>query len=124
MFDQHTPGRDIIDLRSVLDEYEALIGMRDDGEDLDDSDQEYIEAVEELGEQIDLECSAQNEPVLILEGKAFEDYARDLAEDIGAIDRQAGWPADYIDWEAAADALAMDYTSVEFGGFDYLTRAY
>lgn len=52
----------------------------------------------------------------------FEDYARQLAEDIGAIDEDARWPACYIDWEAAADALQMDYTSVDFDGITYWIR--
>lgn len=52
----------------------------------------------------------------------FEDYARDLADDIGAIKSDAGWPNSFIDWEAAADALRMDYCSAEFDGVTYLFR--
>ena len=52
----------------------------------------------------------------------FEDYARDLAESIGAISRDE-WPTWYIDWEAAANALRQDYTSYTFDGIDYLARA-
>jgi len=52
----------------------------------------------------------------------FESYARDLAEDIGAIDRNAAWPLSYIDWPAAADALKQDYTSVDFDGVTYWVR--
>lgn len=52
----------------------------------------------------------------------FETYAQELAEDIGAIDRDAGWPGSYIDWEAAATALQVDYTSVTFLGHDYWVR--
>ena len=52
----------------------------------------------------------------------FEDYARELAEDIGAIDRDQSWPNSYIDWGAAARALQMDYTSVEIDGEDWWYR--
>jgi len=52
----------------------------------------------------------------------FETYARELAEDIGAIGRDLAWPACHIDWEAAADALRMDYTSVTFGETEYWIR--
>jgi len=52
----------------------------------------------------------------------FEDYARELAEDTGAINRNADWPLSYIDWPAAADALKQDYTSVEFDGVTYWVR--
>lgn len=53
----------------------------------------------------------------------FEDYARELAEDIGAIrSSDYSWPASHIDWTAAADALRMDYTSYTFDGIEYLAR--
>lgn len=52
----------------------------------------------------------------------FEDYARELAEDIGAIKADASWPLSYIDWPAAADALRMDYTAVDFDGVTYWVR--
>ena len=52
----------------------------------------------------------------------WEDYAREYAEDIGALDDNARWPADCIDWEKAASELAMDYTTIEFGGHDWYAR--
>jgi hypothetical protein len=52
----------------------------------------------------------------------FVEYAQQLAEDMGAIDREAAWPACHIDWEAAADSLRMDYFSVEFGNTTYWVR--
>lgn len=53
----------------------------------------------------------------------FTEYTRELAEDIGAIDREASWPLNRIDWKAAADDLKMDYTSFEFMGTTYWARA-
>lgn len=52
----------------------------------------------------------------------FEQYAEQLAEDIGAIDRDAKWPLNHIDWEAAANELKSDYTSVDFDGTTYWVR--
>lgn len=52
----------------------------------------------------------------------FEDYARELAEDIGAIDPQAVWPLTYIDWPAAAEALKQDCTSIDVDGLTYWVR--
>lgn len=51
----------------------------------------------------------------------FEDYARQMAEDIGAVDN-TNWPNCHIDWEAAAEALQMDYTEVDFDGVNYWIR--
>ncbi len=53
----------------------------------------------------------------------FEDHARELADDIGAIPSDANWPCNCIDWEKAADELKMDYSSVEWNGVTYLYRA-
>lgn len=54
----------------------------------------------------------------------FEDYARDLANDVhGRGVRDAEWPFNHIDWEAAADALKADYTSVDFDGVTYWVRS-
>jgi len=52
----------------------------------------------------------------------FEDYARELADDIGAIDLNASWPLNHIDWSAAARELAMDYGLVTFLGHEYYVR--
>lgn len=52
----------------------------------------------------------------------FEDYARQLAEDIGAINPDASWPNNCIDWERAANELQVDYTSVDFDGVTYWVR--
>ena len=53
----------------------------------------------------------------------FEDYARELADDIGAIPTNAGWPCTCIDWEKAANELQMDYTSIDWEGVTYYYRA-
>jgi hypothetical protein len=53
----------------------------------------------------------------------FETYARELADDIGAVKDDAGWPGRHIDWEAAAKELKADYTEVDFDGVTYLMRA-
>ena len=52
----------------------------------------------------------------------FAEYAEQLAEDIGAIDRNAKWPLNHIDWEAAASELKHDYTEVDFDGVSYWVR--
>lgn len=52
----------------------------------------------------------------------FEDYAQELAEDIGAINSEASWPNSCIDWEQAARELSMGYTSLDFDGVEYLAR--
>jgi hypothetical protein len=53
---------------------------------------------------------------------AWKEYAEQLAEDIGAINKNATWPNDCIDWEKAADQLKQDYTEVDFDGVAYWIR--
>jgi hypothetical protein len=52
----------------------------------------------------------------------FEDYARQTAEDIGAIQKDGNWPHGFIDWARAADALKQDYTSIRVDGTTYWAR--
>lgn len=42
--------------------------------------------------------------------KSDEDFAEDMAEQVGAIDRDAKWPMTCIDWDQAARELMMDYS--------------
>lgn len=54
----------------------------------------------------------------------FEDYARELAEDLyGDKLRDARWPFDHIDWESAADALRADYMGIDVDGVAYWVRS-
>ena len=43
-----------------------------------------------------------------------EEFAQDIAEQLGSIDKNAAWPQTCIDWEWAARELMMDYS--EEGG--------
>jgi hypothetical protein len=54
----------------------------------------------------------------------FEEYARELAEDVGGIPREMrySWPFTCIDWEKAAEELQNDYTYVNFGDETYWIR--
>lgn len=53
----------------------------------------------------------------------FETYAQELAEDIGAVNNDATWPNNCIDWERAARELQLDYTAVDFDGVQYWIRS-
>jgi len=54
---------------------------------------------------------SENEPTMIPEDE-FEDYAQQLAEDIGAIGKDNQWPLNCIDWEDASEELKNDYSEV------------
>lgn len=52
----------------------------------------------------------------------FRTYAEELADDIGAIPRDAQWPLTCIDWEQAARELRYDYSPIDIDGVTYWTR--
>lgn len=61
-------------------------------------------------------------PVTLIRDGYFEDYAREFAVDIGAVDRNAAWPLQHLDWKAAAEALQQDYQMIDFGESTYWYR--
>ena len=61
-------------------------------------------------------------PVTLIRESHFQDYAQELAEEIGAVNANATWPNNCIDWEQAARELQYDYTGIEFDGVTYYTR--
>lgn len=125
---------DTIDSRSVIERIEELeteiynLGDMSTG---DKSEDERAKLEEEAGEELtnlrELDKTGRDtfgeaeweSGVTLIADDHFEDYARELAEDIGAINDEATWPNTHIDWEAAAEALRMDYTSVEFSSKYY-----
>jgi hypothetical protein len=139
---------DVIDSRDVIARIEELEGERDSFEidaemepdtisiimesDTDASrvewaiqnedDAKELKALTELAEEAEDYASDWRYGETLIRDSYFEDYARDLAEDIGAIKEDASWPNNFIDWEAAREALKQDYTSVEFDGVTYWVR--
>jgi hypothetical protein len=59
----------------------------------------------------------------LIKDEYFQEYAEQLAEDIGAISRDNQWPLNCIDWEQAAEELQQDYTQVNFGSDTYWIRS-
>lgn|SRR5574337_519667 len=126
MSNEITKYDDVIDLRDVIARVEELREGRDEsGETADDA--EELAVLESLlseckGAGGDEQWEGDWYPVTLIRDSYFEDYAQELAEDIGAINPDASWPNNCIDWERAARELQMDYTSVEFDDVTYWTR--
>ena len=109
---------DIIDSRDLIAELEAYDTALAEGDE-PEIDQERAEAIRTLAD-----AGVEDWPygATLIHEDYFVKYAEELAEDIGAIDREASWPLTHIDWDAAADALKGDYTAVEFDGATYYVR--
>lgn len=90
-------------------------------EDLHGSDDEQDRADLERAEEFAAMLSDYDAEDVIAD-RHFVEYAQDLAYEIGVIPHDVPWPLYYIDWEAAAEALRMDYAGIEFEGRIYWVR--
>lgn len=91
-----------------------------------EDDPTYLDLKEELKilqELIDDIGSGAGDGVTLINEDHFTEYAESYANDIGAIDSQtAVWPANYIDWEQAADELRIDFSDVDYDGETFYYR--
>ena len=91
-------------------------------EDNQDEVDEY-RTITEFCEEIDSCCPDFEYGVAIIHKNYFEDYCRDLVEDIGDL---PGNLPDYIrnniNWEGIADDLMVDYSEAEYNGDTYYFR--
>lgn len=125
---------DFFDSRDVLERIKELEEKMEDNphcedcedfeynvEALADEEREDWEALTALRDEVSREDFEDG--ITFIREDYFSTYAEELAYDIGAISRAAEWPANHIDWDAAAEELMMDYMTVEFFGGTYFYRA-
>jgi hypothetical protein len=120
-----TNSDDMIDSRDVIAriaELETLEGIEDPVNDDLEEERDELKALRDLAEQASGYAADWQYGETLIRDSYFKDYAMELADDIGAINADAGWPANCIDWDQAARELRMDYTSVDFDGVRYWIR--
>ncbi len=123
-----TNSDDVIDSRDIIARIEELetdieAAVEDKEEHLDMSDEkEELVILKALVEQCEGYGDWQYGATLIRDSY-FEQYAKELAEDIGHIQSDCVWPCTCIAWTKAAEELQMDYTSIDFDGVEYWMRA-
>lgn len=133
---------DIIDSQEVIarieeleDEKADLEQMRDEAVDADreaaenalaewiEDNGDELKALKALAEGAEGYSADWHHGATLIRESHFEEYARELAEDLhGAKMRNAEWPFNCIDWAEAAGELQQDYTAVDFDGVDYWVR--
>ena len=123
---------DVIDSRNVIERIEELRDERDahdEGESGRSWAEEYPADAEELRALEALQAQAEGYArdwcygEVLIRDSYFEDYARELAEDLhGDAVRRTEWPFSCIDWGEAANALKHDYTAIDFDGVTYWVR--
>lgn len=128
-----SPGNRILDIRAIIDRYEELKDQHEANKTLDEGDPLTEDEVVEMdslsaflddvaGYGGDHEYAGTWYPCEFILDSHFEAYAEQYAEDIGAVERNAAWPACHIDWEAAATSLKQDFSSVDWEGHTYWYR--
>jgi hypothetical protein len=116
-------SENIMDSRDVIARMDDLQAIIDDEDSDADDKSDAADELATLQSLADEGITEWEDGATLIRDSYFEEYAEQLAEDIGAIGRDAGWPLDHIDWAAAADALKMDYSSFEFDGVTYWARS-
>ncbi len=114
---------------TTLEEVNEHLQVLSDG----GKDSDYSSAACEAEELITLrKCASDMEDVsgemlhhgaTAIRDSYFKEYAEQLADDIGAIDSNAGWPLSCIDWDQAARELQQDYSTFDFDGVTYWVRS-
>ncbi|MGH7261474.1 MAG: antirestriction protein ArdA [Nitrospiraceae bacterium] len=114
---------DMIDTRDVIERVDELVAAVEDLS----IDEDEIPELGSLGSLLlnvqDVSGEDVEDGAGLIRDSYFETYAQELAEDIGAINKDATWPNNCIDWEQAARDLQMDYSSVDYGGVEYWVRS-
>lgn len=119
-------GADIIDLRDVIARVEELRELETDEESRTIEENAELEALENLLSDLcgyggDEQWEGDWYPVTLIARSYFVDYCEELVKDIGDLPRNIpSYLA--IDWQATADNLEQDYSSVDFDGDEYLYR--
>lgn len=120
-----TNSDDVIDSRDVIEAIAALEAELEEAEgdrDLEADILEQLDPLRELAEQGKNHVADWQWGEVLVRDSYFEEHAKQLADDIGAIDAKAGWPMMHIDWKAAAIHLQEDYTDLDFDGVTYWAR--
>lgn len=131
---------DILDIRDIIERFEELEDERDGNDEHDDQcgqsgnwaqdnpdDAEELKTLESLLDELagsggDHQWKGAWYPVTLIRDSYFVEAMQELCEDIGDMPRD-GFPSYMvIDWDATADNLRADYSSIEFDGVTYWYR--
>ena len=113
---------DYFDSRDVVSRIDELADNMAEGVDFGQEEHDELVALTALRADAEPYIADWNHGETFVSDDYFEQYARELAEKIGTLGIEVGWPQNHIDWEAAADELKQDYTSFEFRGTTYWAR--
>jgi hypothetical protein len=113
-----TNTENILDTRDILERIEYL------QDDPDETEVDELAALEALIQEVtQVSGDAPEDGATLIRDSYFAEYAEELAYDQELISPTIRWPINYIDWEAAAEALKQDYYPVDFDHITYWVRS-
>lgn len=115
---QPSPYDNVIDSRDVI---KAIEDMRHVCRGYDEA-YEYAKLVELHNECKDSVTDWYHGEALISDDH-WTEWVEQFAKDTGAVSSDAEWPYNFIDWEAAGEAIQNDYMLVTYDGQDFWVRA-
>lgn len=118
-------------IEGVKEEVKLEDAVTDAEQALEDANKDLKEWLTDNAEEFETLSSAMEEldgyrglrdGITLISEDHFTDYAQELAEDLGYINRNVSWPYTCIDWEQAAEELKADYSTVELDGNTFYLR--
>lgn len=89
----------------------------------DEENAEELEALKAICEEGSGQCSDWEHGETLIREDYFTEYAEELVKEIGDMPREIPSYIE-IDWEATADNLKADYSTIEIDGTTYYHRSY
>lgn len=106
-----------------LDELRDTLSVMLDDDDYLDEHEDFHKAIEDIDSLAAEFGSEFADGITLVSDGYFEAYAQEFASDIGAVSGNERWPANHIDWKAAAAELRQDYIEVQIGGEKFWGRS-
>ena len=122
MTDEINNMQDIIDSRDIIERIADLSALASYGGGLDRDEEAELMALIALESEGRGYAPDWEYGEVLIRDSHFEEYAEQLADDLGLISADATWPNSCIDWEQAARELQYDYTALDFDGVIYWVR--
>lgn len=123
---------DLLDTRDIIERIEWL-----ESDEAKDTDTYEAKEIEEFAQELTDLMAFMDEmkgyggdeqwrgdwyPLTLIADNYFEQYAQELAEEIGDISSEIRWPYTCIDWEKAARELQVDYSEYTFKDHTFWAR--
>lgn len=124
----HDPNLDYLDtnnpnflnlwrVRFTLEDWDAAMQELEEWDDENGEELKLLQEIQEQGASFD----EWDYGTALINEYYFREYAEEEARDIYPIENC--WPYTCIDWEQVAEELAMDYSTIEAGGYTFYIRS-